>query len=90
MAKLDADTKAVLRDLSAVPALTKGDPDIAVVRRAYDQVFAGWTAPAQHKTEESWVSDCGLGGEDQALVIEPASAAAGPAVQPPKVEISRK
>lgn len=75
MAKLDADTKAVLRDLSAVPALTEGDPDIAVVRRAYDQVFAGWTAPALNKTEERWVSACGL-GEDQALVIEPAS---GPA-----------
>lgn len=73
MARIDDDTKAVLRDLNAIEPLTKGDEDIEKVRRAYDQVFAGWTAPALGKTSESWVSDCGLGVGLEALVIEPAS-----------------
>ena len=73
MAKVDDDTKAVLRDLSSIEPLTKGDPDIAVVRSAYDEVFAAWTAPAKKKTKEWWVSGCGLGSNREALVIEPAS-----------------
>lgn len=43
MSRVDSDTKAVLRDLDAIKPLSKGDPDIAVVRRAYDEVFAAWT-----------------------------------------------
>ncbi len=76
MAKLDGDTKAVLRDLNANQPLTKGDPDIAVVRRAYDEVFAAWTAPPARKTNETWVSNCGLGGSQQALAIEPSDSEA--------------
>ena len=71
MPKLDAETKAVLRDLKAIEPLTKGDPDISVVREAYDKGFAGWTAPADRPTNERWVGDCQLGGSHQALVIEP-------------------
>ena len=37
MSKLNAETKAVLRDLDAVAPLVKGDPDIVVVRKAYDE-----------------------------------------------------
>lgn len=77
MAKLDGDTKAVLRDLNANQPLTKGDPDIAVVRRAYDEIFAAWTAPPTRKTNEIWVSDCGMGESHQALAIEPSESEAG-------------
>ncbi|MEO1190009.1 MAG: alpha/beta hydrolase fold domain-containing protein, partial [Pseudomonadota bacterium] len=77
MAKLDGDTKTVLRDLNANQPLTKGDPDIGVVRRAYDEIFAAWTAPPARKTNEIWVSDCGLGESRQALAIEPSESEAG-------------
>jgi len=70
MAKVDTDTKAVLRDLEAIKPLSEGDPDIAVVRRAYDDAFAAWTAPTLKKTNERWISNCQLGAELQALVIE--------------------
>jgi acetyl esterase len=73
MSRVDSDTKAVLRDLDAIKPLSKGDPDIAVVRRAYDEVFAAWTAPALKKTNEHWVSNCALGADREALMIEPAS-----------------
>lgn len=71
MAKLDGDTKAVLRDLNANQPLTKGDPDIAVVRRAYDEVFAAWTAPPACQTNETWIASYGTSEDHQALVIEP-------------------
>jgi acetyl esterase/lipase len=71
MAKLDGDTEAVLRDLNANHPLTNGDPDIAVMRRAYDEVFAAWTAPQRRKTNESWKANCGMGENHHALVIEP-------------------
>lgn len=71
MAKPNGDTKAVLRDLNANQALTNGDPDIAVVRRAYDEVFAAWTAPPARQTNETWVASCGMSENHQALVIEP-------------------
>ena len=73
MAKPDQDTKAVLKDLSAVKALTEGDPDIAVVRKAYDEVFAAWTAPAFHPTQERWVGPDSSPLGAPCLVIEPAS-----------------
>jgi len=78
MAKLDGDTKAVLRDLNANQPLTGGDPDIAVVRRAYDEVFAAWTAPPARKTNETWIANCGMGENQQSLVIEPANVAPDP------------
>lgn len=76
MPKPDADTKAVLRDLSVTP-LVRGAADLAEVRQAYDQVFAGWTAPSLQPTNETWMSDCGLGGDRQALIIEPANGKTG-------------
>ncbi|MBA3069060.1 MAG: alpha/beta hydrolase [Hyphomonas sp.] len=72
MSKLNAETKAVLRDLDAVAPLVKGDPDIAVVRRAYDDVFARWNAPPSGRTCERWVNCRQLGDGNRALVIEPA------------------
>lgn len=73
MAKLDRDTKAVLRDLNANQPLTKGNADIAVVRRAYDEVFSAWTAPPVRETNETWIANCGMGEHHRSLVIEPAN-----------------
>lgn len=70
MAKVDKDTQAVLKDLDAIKPLSEGDPDIAIVRRAYDYAFAAWTAPTLKKTNELWISNCQLGTERQALKIE--------------------
>ena len=52
---LDKATRDVLRDIASFPALIKGHADINIVRAAYDQVFAAWTAPARKPTEERWV-----------------------------------
>lgn len=71
MERVDKDTQAVLRDLGAIKPLTDGDPDIAVVRRAYDFAFAAWTAPAGWKTNERWIANCQLGAGRQALEIQP-------------------
>lgn len=77
MPKPDAETRAVLRDLGDVAPLVEGDPDIAVVRRAYDDVFARWTAPPARPTGERWIGNCQLGDGNRALVIEPAESDPG-------------
>ena len=69
---LDKATRDVLRDIASYPALIKGDPNINIVRAAYDQVFAAWTATALKPTQERWVSR----GSITSLDITPTSPAA--------------
>jgi len=77
MPRINAETKAVLRDLNDVSALTRGDPNIAVVRRAYDEIFARWTAPPSGPTCERWIDTGQPDSRNRTLVIEPAYDAPG-------------
>ncbi len=72
MAFVSKDTRGLLKELLAIDPLVKGDPDINVVRRTYDEVFAKWTAPAMAPTREDWIEGSGLPGKDKTLVVEPA------------------
>lgn len=67
----DKATRAVLKDLAAEPALTRGSDDIAVVRAAYDRAFSSWTAGASVPTREDWIEIEADGHRTDALVVEP-------------------
>lgn len=71
MASPSKQTKALLKDLLKVTPLIEGDPDVSVVRRAYDEVFSSWNAPPSKPTREDWVKVEGLLPDDRALVVEP-------------------
>ena len=77
MPRPDLETKAILKDLAAVKPLSQGDPDVSVVRAAYDEVFANWTAPTLKRTQERWVGLDSDASDDACLVIEPADNSAG-------------
>ncbi len=67
----DKATRAVLKDLAAEPALTRGSDDIAVVRATYDRVFSAWTAGARAPTREDWAEAASGGHRTNALIVEP-------------------
>jgi acetyl esterase len=71
MTTLDAATQALLADLANVKPLSEGDPDINVVRKAYDEVFSAWTAPTLSPTREDWVHFESAQGVSRTLEIEP-------------------
>jgi len=77
MAKPDRETEGVLKTLAQVKPLTSGDPDISVVRQAYDEVFAAWTAPTLKPTQERWTQAASPESRP-CLVIEPAQASNNP------------
>jgi acetyl esterase len=70
---IDKETRDVVRDIAAYPALVEGDPDINKIRAAYNEVFAAWTAPSLAPTEEHWVEEHGI----TSLIIRPLNKAAG-------------
>ena len=74
MAKPDKHTKALLQDLLKVSPLVNGDPDVNVVRSAYDETFAAWSAPPIKATREDWLAAEGLLNDDKALVVTPKDA----------------
>lgn len=73
MASPDKDTRALLKDLMKVSPLVNGDPDVNVIRSAYDETFAAWTASPSKATREDWLVAEGLLDGDRTLVVEPVS-----------------
>ncbi|WP_411815964.1 alpha/beta hydrolase [Hyphococcus sp. DH-69] len=67
----DKATRAVLKDLAAEPALTRGSEDIDVVRATYDRVFSAWTAGAAVPTREDWIEIASEDHRTNALIVEP-------------------
>ncbi len=68
---VDKATRAVLKDLSSEPALTRGSDDIAAVRATYDRVFSSWTVGAAAPTREDWVKIESGSQRTSALIVEP-------------------
>lgn len=73
----DDATRLLLRELSAIDALSVRNEDISSARRAYDDVFSRWTRGADSPgTEVTTVINSGK-GEIEMIIAEPCSGAIG-------------